>query len=267
MELNVDGFTVYVNTGGQDYTADKLALIFVHGGGNDHTYWSLQSRFFAHHGYSTLVPDLPGHGRSDGPAPDNIDDYASWLWRFADAIGARTVAFVGHSMGALVALEAAAAMGDGALALIMLGVVPAMGVHPDLQAAADTGHHRAVETMIGWGFGRPSQIGGNRAPGSWVSGAGLRVLERGLRGPLGTDLRASNSYGGAIEAASGVSCPTLVIGGDDDRMTPPKGVGPLIEALADARLTVLPATGHMMSLERPDETLDTMRHFLKGKGE
>ena len=142
-----------------------------------------------------------------------------------------------------------------------------MGVHPDLQAAADTGHHRAVETMIGWGFGRPSQIGGNRAPGSWVSGAGLRVLERGLRGPLGTDLRASNSYGGAIEAASGVSCPTLVIGGDDDRMTPPKGVGPLIEALADARLTVLPATGHMMSLERPDETLDTMRHFLKGKGE
>src|SRR3546814_12177980 len=95
-----------------------------------------------------------------------------------------------------------------------------MAVHPDLQAAADAGEHRAVETMIGWGFGRGMQIGGNRAPGSWAPGAGLRVLERGLAGPLGGDLRASNAYQGALAAAARGRCPALILAGDDDRMTP-----------------------------------------------
>ncbi|NQW12276.1 MAG: alpha/beta hydrolase [Alphaproteobacteria bacterium] len=265
MRFDVDGKAAFAATGGRPFDPARPAMVFIHGAGMDHTVWTLQTRYFAHHGWSVLALDLPGHGESAGPALQTVLDMAAWSSRALAAVAGTRAAFVGHSMGALVALEAAALAGEAALALIMLGVVPVMGVHPDLQAAADAGDHRAVETMIGWGFGRPAQIGGNRAPGSWVSGAGLRVLERGLRGPLGIDLRASNGYGRALEAAAGVRCPALVIAGDDDRMTPSKGVGPLIEALVDARLTVLPATGHMMSLERPDETLDAMRDFLRGK--
>ena len=99
MELTVEGRAVFANTGGQDYSADEPALVFVHGGGNDHTYWGLQTRFFAHHGFSVLVPDLPGHGRSEGAAPESIEGYAYWLWAFVDAVGADKVALVGHSMG------------------------------------------------------------------------------------------------------------------------------------------------------------------------
>lgn len=265
MRFEVDGKAAFAATGGRPFDPARPALVFVHGAGMDHTVWTLQTRYFAHHGWSVLALDLPGHGDSAGPALGTVPHMAAWVGRAVAAAGGQRMAFVGHSMGALVALEAASSAGEEALALVMLGVVPAMGVHPDLQAAADSGDHRAVETMIGWGFGRPSQIGGNRAPGSWVSGTGLRVLERGLRGPLGTDLRASNGYDRALQAAASVRCPTLVIAGDDDRMTPPKGVGPLIEVLAEARLTVLPATGHMMPVERPDETLDTMRDFLKDR--
>ena len=85
MELLVNDRRVYAHTGGQDVSPDKPVLVFLHGAGNDHTYWGLQTRFFAHHGFSVLVPDLPGHGRSDGPVPETIDDYADWLWRFLDA--------------------------------------------------------------------------------------------------------------------------------------------------------------------------------------
>ncbi|HEY9568583.1 MAG TPA: alpha/beta fold hydrolase, partial [Thalassobaculum sp.] len=67
---------------------------------------------------------------------------------------------------------------------------------------------------------------------------------------------------GALAAAARVRCPALILAGDDDRMTPARQAGPLKDALPDARLVVLPATGHMMSIERPNETLDAMRDFL-----
>lgn len=260
MRFEMDGRTVFAATGGRDFDPSRPALVCVHGAGMDHTVWTLQTRYFAHHGWSVLALDLPGHGGSDGPPLESVEAMGAWVGGALAAAGGARAAFAGHSLGALAALEAAA--GGEALALLMLGAVPAMAVHPDLQAAADAGAHRAVETMVGWGFGRPMQIGGNRAPGSWVSGAGLRVLERGLAGPLGTDLRAANAYKGALAAAARVACPALILAGDDDRMTPPRQAAPLRDALADARLVVLPRTGHMMTIERPDETLDAMRDFL-----
>lgn len=264
MRFEMDGRTVFAATGGRPFDPSRPALVCLHGAGMDHTVWALQTRYFAHHGWSVLALDLPGHGDSEGPALASVEAMGEWVRAALAAAGGRRAAFAGHSLGALVALEAAAGAGEDAIALLLLGVVPAMGVHPDLQAAADAGEHRAVETMIGWGFGRPMQIGGNRAPGSWVSGAGLRVLERGLAGPLGGDLRAADAYKGALHAAARVRCPALVLAGDDDRMTPARQAAPLVAALADARLVVLPRTGHMMSIERPDETLDAMRDFLAG---
>lgn len=268
MRFDVAGKPVFAATGGRPFDPARPVLAFVHGAGMDHTVWTLQTRYFAHHGWTVLALDLPGHGGSEGPALESVPAMAGWLAEALETVGADRFALAGHSLGALIALEAAAGADRERLAaLLLLGVVPTMAVHPDLQAAAEAGDHRAIETMVGWGFGRAMQIGGNRAPGSWVAGAGLRVLEAGLAGPLATDLRAASTYGGALEAAGRVACPTLILAGDDDRMTPPRQLDPLRTALADARVRVLPGTGHMMTIERPDETLDAMRDFLlEGRG-
>lgn len=264
MKLTVDGREAFAATGGRPFDPARPALVFIHGAGMDHTVWTLQTRYFAHHGWSVLALDLPGHGGSSGPPMKDVPAMADWVVEAVSVAGAQRFAVAGHSLGALIALEAAARAGNRALALMMLGAAAAMPVNPALQGAADKGDHGAVEAMIGWGFGRPAQIGGNRAPGAWMPGAGLRTLERGLRGPLGVDLKASNDYAGAKEAAAQVACPVLVLAGDDDRMAPLKGAKHMVGAFADASLTVLPATGHMMSIERPDETLDALRDFLKG---
>ncbi len=264
MKVEVDGGSAFAATGGRPFDPARPALVFVHGAGMDHTVWTLQTRYFAHHGWSVLAVDLPGHGTSAGPALESVEEMGAWVRRAVTATGAERAAYVGHSLGALVALEAAAA-DDKAVALIMLGAAATMPVNPALQSAAESGDHGAVESMIGWGVGRPSQIGGNRAPGSWVAGAGLRVLERGLSGPLAVDLKASNDYARAAETASEVRCPVLVVAGDDDRMAPVQGARALVDLFADARLSLLDSTGHMMSIERPDETLDTLRDFLKSQ--
>lgn len=262
MELTVDGRAVFAHTGGQAFNADQPALVFIHGGGNDQTYWSPQTRFFAHHGYSVLVPDLPGHGRSEGPAPENIDDYAAWLWRFVDAVGADRVALVGHSMGSLIGLAAAVSRPERMLALGLAGPSDHMQVHPDLLALAAQDDPAAFELITDWGFGKPAHKGGHQAPGLWLRGGGRALLASGQPGILGTDLAACNDWTGALDAAAKVTCPTLFLLAEADRMTPPRTSKGLQAAIADAQIEILPATGHMMTVERPNESIDIIYAFL-----
>ncbi|MBM3517338.1 MAG: alpha/beta fold hydrolase, partial [Alphaproteobacteria bacterium] len=71
MEIAVDGRAVFCATGGRPIGrgdgGDREMLVFLHGAGLDSTVWTLPARYFAHHGYDVLAPDLPGHGRSTGP--------------------------------------------------------------------------------------------------------------------------------------------------------------------------------------------------------
>src|SRR5262245_46090096 len=111
MELKVDGRRVYAATGGRPFDPGMPAVLFVHGAGMDHTVWQLQARWFAWHGHAVLAVDLPGHGRSEGPALGSVPQLAHWLGRVMDAAGARRAAIVGHSMGGAVA-GGAAGRGD-----------------------------------------------------------------------------------------------------------------------------------------------------------
>src|SRR5436309_646075 len=83
-------------------------VVHLHGAGFDHTAWALHSRWFAHHGYSVLAPDMPGHGRSCGAPLRSIAEMADWTAALLEAAGVEKSTLVGHSMGSLVALETAA---------------------------------------------------------------------------------------------------------------------------------------------------------------
>ena len=66
MQLSVNGIETFVATGGREFDVSQPTIVLLHGAGFDHTTWALHSRWFAHHGYGVLAPDLPGHGRSAG---------------------------------------------------------------------------------------------------------------------------------------------------------------------------------------------------------
>jgi pimeloyl-ACP methyl ester carboxylesterase len=108
MDFVVDARTVFAAGGGKAFKPGLPTVIFIHGAGMDHTVWTLQTRFFAYHGRNVLALDLPGHGRSAGPALPSVGALADWLLRAMDAFKLEKAALVGHSMGALIALEAAA---------------------------------------------------------------------------------------------------------------------------------------------------------------
>ncbi len=262
MEFRVGRSRVFAATGGRTFDADRPAVILVHGAGNDHTVWHGPARYFAYHGRSVLALDLPGHGRSGGAAVASIEGMARWLERAIDALGVERVAIAGHSMGGLIALAAAAALGPRVTALAMLGVAASIPVHPELLAAARRNDPLAVDLITAWGFSRHSRIGGSRGPGLWMAGGGMRLLERIPDGVLGNDLAACEAYAGAEDCARRLACPALLILGQRDLMTPPGGGAELAAEMPDARCVVLPDCGHMMLVEKPDETLDALRDIL-----
>lgn len=262
MELSVRGKRVFAGTGGRAFDPALPAAVFLHGAGMDHTVWALQTRSFAHHGRSVLALDLPGHGTSEGPALSGIPAMAEWVLEALRVAGARKARIAGHSMGSLVALEAAARAGDAVEGLALLGFVPELGVHPDLLEAARIGAHAALDLMVGWSFGAQSRFGSTPAPGLWLSGEAMRLLERASAASLTTDLLSCAAYGGAAEAAARIRCPTLLLLGADDRMTPAAKGKAFAERISGARVTVLPRVGHMMMIEDPVATLAALKTVL-----
>jgi pimeloyl-ACP methyl ester carboxylesterase len=258
VELTVDGRKVFAAGGGKAFKPELPTVIFIHGAGMDHTIWTLQTRFFAHHGRNVLALDLPGHGRSEGPALASVGALADWVIRAMDALKLEKAALVGHSMGALIALETASRAPSRVWALALLGVAKRMPVHPDLLKAAQAGEHAAIDLITSWGYGRRAHLGGAQAPGTWMLGGGSRLLERGTDRVLGTDLAACNAYLDADHAAGKVTCPVLVIAGESDRMTAPASARELASKFQDGRVVTLSGAGHLMMIEQPDRTLDAL---------
>ena len=262
MRLAVAGHDVYAYTGSRVFDAALPTIVFVHGAAQDHSVWALQSRYFAYHGTNVLAVDLPGHGQSTGPALTSVPALADWLIALLDASGVARAALVGHSMGSLAALDAAGRHAQRVSKLALLGCSVPMPVSDLLLAAARADDHVAYELIVGWSFSDAHQLGGNAQPGVWMTGNGLRLLERTRPGVLYADLRACHDYDAGLTAAAGVRCPVLLIAGQRDQMAPPRNAQPLIAALADQRLVTISGCGHSLMVEAPDAVLDVLRAFF-----
>jgi pimeloyl-ACP methyl ester carboxylesterase len=168
MKLSVDGHPVFATTGGAHFDPAKPAVIFLHGAGFDRTTWRLQTRWFAHHGRSVLAVDFPGHGWSDGAALPSIAALADWTAALIDDAGVTQAALVGHSMGALVALDCAARHGDKVRALGLCGVASEMPVHPEMLVIGQGQHAQGAGADDLLGYRQRLHKGGMVSPGLWL---------------------------------------------------------------------------------------------------
>src|SRR5258707_6350204 len=259
MPLSVNGTDPFVATGGREFDKSQPTIVVLHGAGFDHSTWALHSRWFAHHGFGVLAPDLPGHGRSSGAPLPTIAEMADWTAALLDAAGATKAKLVGHSMGSLIALETAARHPAKVSALGLIATSAAMTVGPDLLKAAEANDHDAVDMVSIWGLGYQAELGGSLAPGLWMHSGAQRVLENCRPGVLFNDLSACNAYQGALAAAATITVPTTLILGERDMMTPAKAGKTLAAAIPNAKTIVLPGAGHMMMVERPDELLAALQ--------
>ena len=165
--------------------------------------------------------------------------YADWVAAFLDAVGVEQAAVLGHSMGSLVALETAARHPARVSKLAMLGTSVPMPVTDQLLDAARNNDHSAYDMINIWGHSPFGQMGGNRAPGMWMMGGSVRLLERSAPGVLFNDLSACNEYRHGLESAGQVECPALLLLGARDAMSPPRAAQAVAAHSPNAQSTVL----------------------------
>ena len=258
MECLIDGRSAYVGTGGREIDVARESVVFVHGAGQNHTIWVLPTRHFVRKGFNVLSVDLPGHGRSAGPCLSSIEQMADWIAEVVRVAGLPRACLVGHSMGSLVTLATAARHPDRVRALAMVGTAAPMPVHDALLATAAANDHTALDMLILWGHSSTAHLGGSPTPGMWMLGCGLRLLEEAGKGVVHADLTACNAYADGLAHATQVACPTLLILGERDAMTPVRATHALVAAIPTVETVVLRGSGHALLVERPDPVLDAL---------
>jgi pimeloyl-ACP methyl ester carboxylesterase len=259
MELAVVRRRAFAYTASHAFDPQKPSVVFVHGAGLDHSSFGLQSRYFGYHGRNVLALDLPGHGRSEGPPLPTIAAMADWLFSVLDAQEIAQASIVGHSMGALVALEAANRRPERVERIACIGVAYPMKVSEAFLEAARKNEQTAFDMETIWGHAPQVPFGGNPNPGMWMYGDMLARLARLAPGVLYDDLKACDDY--ASDFAR-VKCPVLFILGRRDVMTPPRAATPLAQKLPDIRVEVVEVSGHGLMAEAPDDTLDALVEFF-----
>src|SRR4051812_15948522 len=257
MEYRLDGSKAFAYTAAQELERGKPTVLFIHGAGLDHSWFGLQSRYFGYHGWNVLAVDLPGHGRSAGPPVASIGGMADWVFSVLKILKIEKASLVGHSMGALIAVECASRL-PWVERIALVGVAYPMKVSEAFLDAARRNDHAAYDMETIWGHAAQVPLAGNPNPGMWMYGDALARLRRLAPGVLHNDLKACNDF----ELSGNVQCPALLILGKRDVMTPPKAAASLSEKLK-AKTTIVEFSGHSLMAEAPDATLDALVGFFK----
>jgi pimeloyl-ACP methyl ester carboxylesterase len=262
---------LYAYTGGKPFDATKPTIVFLHGAQHDHSVWILQSRYLAHHGYSVLALDLPGHLRSDGPPLESVEAIAD---RLADVLRSANVSrmiVVGHSMGSLIALELAKRLPAVAVGIALVATAFPMRVADPLLNATRDAPAEALDMINVWSHS-PSIDGFDRKPSNPAPGFSnmwqnlrlmQRIRQRNGDAVLPIDFAACNRYAAGLETAAALACPVLFVLGSSDAMTPPRAARSLIDACRAARVVTLPHAGHSLMAENPDGVRNALADFAR----
>ena len=153
---------MFVSTGGMDVDKKKSTILLMHGSGLTHIVWSLHEQFYASQGFNVLSVDLPGHGNSEGPSLQSIEEISDWVKSLINKIDISKIILVGHSQGCLASIDFASRYPELIDCLVLVAGSYKLSVNQDLIDLAEAGDDKSVLLMMKWGYeGSKVFIGGN----------------------------------------------------------------------------------------------------------
>ena len=255
------------------------AFLFVHGLGMTSRIWTKQFRMLPPAGIRTVAFDHRGHGASTavpaGPgAGGSIDELADDVRAVVEGLDLRDVVIVGHSMGGMALLAFAIRHPDVLAARVrgvaLVSTAARLDLHripfvPASMAAFAAGFVRSgAWSRSDWSTLAARTMFGRDAVPSQVE------LVRVLLTTAAEDTVVACADAIArfdVERHLGeIAVPALVVTGTADLFTTPRDGRRLARGLADARLELLPGTGHMVMLERAERLGALLSGFARDLG-
>ena len=248
----------------------QTTVLMLHGIGGDHLAFAPQVETLAHVGYRAVAWDMPGYGHSAPIEPYTFKGLAQSCVDLIDALQCESVVLVGHSMGGMVAQEVIARRPDKVSKLVLCGTSAAFGKRSDGQSAGAwakqfiaqrTAPLDAGQTMADMAVKLVPQMVG---PGSLPEG--VRLAEQCMaRVPAATYRRALDCIVtfDRQAALAQIGVPTLLVGGEFDRVASPSVMKQMAQQIPRARYVELSGVGHLMNLEAPDDFDRVLLDFLR----
>ncbi len=235
----------------------RPTLLCVHGSGGDSSVWTEQFSGLAPD-CNLIAPDLPGHGKTEGRGGYTVEDYASWLESFAEALDLDSCIVMGYSMGGAVAQAMAHAYPTRIAGLVLVSTALRFDVAPEYLQVLKKDFARAARASCDNAYG---------------PGVDPKLYHRGLEMLLSNggqamyeDVLACTHFNSTAWIGK-ISAPGLVISGQFDTITPPESGGDLAAELQKADFTSFPAAGHMVMQEAAHAFNARVRQFLTTMGE
>jgi pimeloyl-ACP methyl ester carboxylesterase len=190
----------------------RPTIVLIHGAGGNSLSWPVEIRRLS--GYRVLAFDLPGHGKSEGVALQNMADINRAVFRFLREAGVYSMVLVAHSLGAAPAVDFARKNPDQVKGMALLSAPPCFTIPPDiLQAVSDAETYPIGLSIMRQRFFSPRtpvQLR-NRILSS-LEKQRSTILYSDFLSAARVDLRKTESM---------IACPTWIACGKQDLITPP----------------------------------------------
>ena len=240
-------------------------LLLIHGVGMNATIWEPQIDLLKNR-YDVIAIDMLGHGESPLPPEDaGLANYADQAIALLDHLGLASASVVGHSMGALVALEIALRAPERVRRVISLNAVfrrpPALAKAVRERAAAMNSHDdpSAVAATISRWFGDPVPAG--RAGAAATARAALESVDpQGYARTYRLFARADEAH---ADSLSQLSMPALFMTGSEDRNSSPAMSAAMAHLAPQGQCIVLEGERHMMTIASPEKVTRHIAAFLE----
>jgi pimeloyl-ACP methyl ester carboxylesterase len=211
-----------------------------------------------------IMPDLRGFGGSEAVGPYSVDQYADDVAAILDSLRIERAVIAGLSLGGYVAFALWRRHRDRVRALILA----------DTRAEADTAEVRARRMELA-ALARdkgPGAVAARQLPG--LVGKTTREHNPDLYDSIHAMMLGASVDGivGALEAMAtrpdstgllgGIDVPTMVVCGEEDALTPIKGMRAMAEQIGPSRFEAIAGAGHLSNMERPAAFNHVVSEFL-----
>ncbi|MDQ2873029.1 MAG: alpha/beta hydrolase [Candidatus Eremiobacteraeota bacterium] len=223
-----------------------MTLLFIHGSGFTGEAFAAQVNAFP----DAYAPNLPGH---DAPgAPEQVDEFAEFIEGYVRDHGLANPVLAGNSLGGAIALQCALRGRVPIGGIVLLGSGARLRVAPAILEGLERDFERTIAQLATLFFAEPSTERVDRA---------VERLRKTGQPQVARDFAACNAFD-VLDRLDELSVPLLALTGEADVMTPPKFARALADRVAGAQARIVPRAGHLLMIERPDETNAAIRAFV-----
>jgi len=251
--INIDGINIHYETG-ESFEDSLPTVLMIHGAGQSAATWDYQLDFLR--GYpkaNFIIPDLPGHGKSEGGGFRTVNDYTVFVKSLISSLGLRNIIIVGHSMGGGAAMLYALEHPENVSACVLAGTGARLGVAEKTLETAKNNYELFCEVS-------PERTFAASSP-QLLKDAFKEGLLNTDRNVCYWDLVACNEFN-IMEDVNRVDVGTLIITGSEDILTPSKYGVYLHNNIKGSIYKEIEGAGHFMMQEKHEEFNSLLVDFL-----